>query len=587
MKRILAIDGGGIRGIIPARFCQQIEHLANTRVCEMFDLIAGTSTGGIIALGLVRPAEEDFVQGAESLLSLYEKKGSEIFSNPKRFIGNLRRPKYNAKALERAIYDYFKEVRLSQAVKPVMVTCYDIGLRRPIVLRSWEAEKDSGKDCLMREAARATSAAPTYFAPASINEQTLVDGGIYANNPSAVAYAEARQLWPNEEIMLVSVGTGSIIAEPHLYNEAVNWGLARWAQPLINYVFEGVSASTHNVLSQLLPKNRYYRFQPTLREENSSLDNATLKNIDQLKTFAQGLIVDEQENIEQMVEVLARPSVPRPLSVPGILALLSNNKSYGDPEKSEMIRRTAKPLESKEDRSRSWHFHEIDRLEELDDDNIAYWRGIFLAIPYHQYFNQRLIERIVNWVRDGGHLVVTGYELGERHHETNLNQLIYHFGLSLNGDVIVRGDSTSDKGSKDYGKVLHYDDFVDPHHPILREVTHICARNACSLNLEPGSLPLVRVAPNRIREMKPEEAIFKPSEKDKMYVLASPNQVFGEAYQDPYRALLAIAPKGLTGKGRVLSIGTWDFRPNGPEHKCDNDVFIKNIWNWMIDPRSS
>ena|SRR5215813_273858 len=92
----------------------------------------------------------------------------------------------------------------------------------------------------------------------------------------------------------------------------------------------------------------------------------------------------------------------------------------------------------------------------------------------------------------------------------NLNQVIYHFGLSLNGDVIVRGDSTNDKGSKDYGKVLSYDNFVYPHHPILRDVTYICARNACSLNLEPGSLPLVRVAPNRIRQMKPEEAIFKP-----------------------------------------------------------------------------
>lgn len=114
MKRILAIDGGGIRGIIPARFCQQIEHLAKTRVCELFDLIAGTSTGGIIALGLVRPAEEhpaqDAESDAESLLSLYEGRGPEIFSDSKGHMGNLIRPKYNAKALESAINDYFKDV---------------------------------------------------------------------------------------------------------------------------------------------------------------------------------------------------------------------------------------------------------------------------------------------------------------------------------------------------------------------------------------------------------------------------------------------------------------------------------------------
>lgn len=257
----------------------------------------------------------------------------------------------------------------------------------------------------MREAARATSAAPTYFAPAlindKINQNTLVDGGIFANNPSAVAYAEARRRWPDEEIILVSVGTGSIIGKPGSYDEAVRWGLAQWAQPLLNYVFDGVSDATHNILSQLLPKSCYYRFQPTLREENASLDNATHENIKQLKVFAQNLVMNQQETIKEMVKVLARPSLPK-ITSPGVLVLLSKDDRFGDPEKSEVIRRAANPVESQEDRLQSWRFQEIANIKKLDDDNISYWKGIFLATPYHQYFDRHLIERLVNWVRRGG-----------------------------------------------------------------------------------------------------------------------------------------------------------------------------------------
>lgn len=149
--------------------------------------------------------------------------------------------------------------------------------------------------------------------------------------------------------------------------------------------------------------------------------------------------------------------------------------------------------------------------------------------------------------------------------------------------MIVSQNSPDGEGSKDYDVPLFYNNHVDTHHPILRNVTHICAGNACSLNLAPGSIPLVRVAPNKIREMKPKDATFEFSERDKMYVLNSPNQVFGEAYQDSHRAVVAIAPKNLTGKGGVLAIGTWDFRSEEQEHKHNNDKFIKNIWDWMIN----
>jgi patatin-like phospholipase/acyl hydrolase len=582
MKRVLAIDGGGIRGIIPAHFCTELENKSGKRIYELFDLIAGTSTGGIIALGLVTPSEGNKPLSAEKLVNLYKNHGKNIFSHPKNFVQNWSQPKYNPQALENALNEYFQNTHLSDAIKDVMVTTYDVVQRRPRILKSWETKAGDQTDGLIKDVARATSAAPTYFPLKFINYWALVDGGLFANNPAAVAYVEAKQRWPDEEIVLVSLGTGLVVREIYQQEDIKNWGIHGWANILLNCVFEGISFITDDIMNRIVEQeNYYYRFDVSIPEGCEPLDDT--EHIDALLTCARTLVDDSYRNnrIPKVVDLLKSKRSFQDPKKSGTLVLLS--KDTYDSEKSQIIREAvSKPMGDIEP---LWEFCEIETLQELADcDNLSKWKGIFLAFPYRQYFKPQLISRLVRWVReDGGKLVVTGFELGERHHSTNLNELTYHFGISFNSDVIVDRPPRSkqhENAYKAYGKALLYKCFANPKNHLLQNVSKIVARNACSLYLEPGSIPLVYVGcDNQIRNLNLATKDIFYTLSDHHYTLVTPYQSFFDI-EDPYRAFVALAPKTLTGKGSVLAIGTWDFLPNN-ETNHDNEVFLQNIWHWM------
>jgi len=206
--KILAIDGGGIRGIIPATVLMEIEKQTGKRVAELFDLIAGTSTGGILAVGLARPGPDGRARyTAGDMRELYLRKGAAIFPQPgfpKSLWNSAKRPfteKYAAKGIESVLQKYFGDSRLKDSLSNLLVTSYEIHLRQPWFFRSDRARQDPEYDFPLWEVARATSAAPTYFPPAQIPRSganqpnwMLIDGGAYANNPALCAYAETRSI---------------------------------------------------------------------------------------------------------------------------------------------------------------------------------------------------------------------------------------------------------------------------------------------------------------------------------------------------------------------------------------------------------
>lgn len=207
--KILSIDGGGIRGIVPAvilrALFQKLEYDGiETDVSKIFDLIVGTSTGGILALGLTtsKAGATQFRTPAD-MLNLYKEKGSAIFPGDGKLIDTISGPTHNEQGFNQILLDEFGDTKLSQTATNVLVTSYEIDVRAPFFFKSWEAT-DSQQDFRIRDVARATSAAPTYFAPAkisSIAEETkrrknykyLVDGGVFANNPTLCALAEVRK----------------------------------------------------------------------------------------------------------------------------------------------------------------------------------------------------------------------------------------------------------------------------------------------------------------------------------------------------------------------------------------------------------
>src|SRR5208337_4395154 len=154
----------------------------------------------------------------------------------------------------------------------VLVTSYEIERRCPFFFRSSRACSRPDHDFAMKSVARAASAAPTYFAPAQITNVaatqrfSLIDGGVFANNPAACGLVEAYTAFPAHSYLVASLGTGALTRSIP-YRRAKNWGLRQWAKPVLDVVFEGVSSTVDYQLQQLLPANRYFRFQPGLDEQ--------------------------------------------------------------------------------------------------------------------------------------------------------------------------------------------------------------------------------------------------------------------------------------------------------------------------------
>lgn len=311
MTTVLSLDGGGIRGLIPALVLQEIEARTDTPVAQLFDHIAGTSTGGILALGLTIPEDDGSgpAYSAGDLAQLYADRGSEIFDRSfwkgVSSVGGTLDEKYSPEGLNEALTDYFGHTPLGKAQADVLVSAYDIQNREPFFFKSWYEEHANVE---MRRVARATSAAPTYFEPALASvegsEHVLIDGGVFVNNPAMSAYAEAqRRTSEGEEIQVVSIGTGAM-TRPISNDEAEEWGKAEWAIPLLDVVFDGVQDAVNYQLEYILGEG-FHRFQVPLRVASDDMDNASPGNIENLRTEAERLIETHEEELDALCEVLS------------------------------------------------------------------------------------------------------------------------------------------------------------------------------------------------------------------------------------------------------------------------------------------
>ncbi|MBX9850505.1 MAG: patatin-like phospholipase family protein [Cytophagaceae bacterium] len=307
--RILSIDGGGIRGIIPGQILIQLEKIIqkktgnpDARIADYFDFFAGTSTGGILTCILLCPDEKSRpLFTAEQAVNLYLQKGGAIFKRTalKNFLslGGLSDEKYNEDALEKSLNEYFKTTKLSQLLKPCLIPAYEIDRRYAHFFTQHDAQTKPGYDFLIKDVARATSAAPTYFEAAKIKSTsevayTLVDGGVFANNPAMCAFCEVSDLFkkdkplPIENMLMLSLGTGNV-KKPYAYNAAKNWGAIGWVRPVIDIMMSGVSETVEYQLGKLFDsqgrKDQYLRINPDLGHANSDMDDASLKNLNALK----------------------------------------------------------------------------------------------------------------------------------------------------------------------------------------------------------------------------------------------------------------------------------------------------------------
>ena len=310
--KVLCIDGGGIRGLIPALVLAEIERRTGRRVADLVDLVAGTSTGGILACGLTRPGPDGRPRySAEELAGIYVEEGPKIFRR-----GLLKRvfsaegwidERYEDDGLNAALARYLGDARLSDALCDVFVTAYDIHDRFAFFFRSARARDDAAYDFPMTQVARATAAAPSYFEPAQVTDLAgartypLVDGGVYAVNPSMCAYADVVSTGQLE--LMLSLGTGAH-TRPYTFDEARWWGQLEWARPVLDIVFDGV-ADTIEFQAATLMGDRYVRLQTPLGSASDDLDDASESNVSALRALGERLIAESDAELDPVCAILA------------------------------------------------------------------------------------------------------------------------------------------------------------------------------------------------------------------------------------------------------------------------------------------
>ncbi len=338
LTRILTIDGGGIRGLIPARILVSLERKLqqrtgreDARLAEFFDLVAGTSTGGLITCLLLAPGENAWTPAftAQDIVDLYLDHGAQIFSAnwSKRFrsLNGLRDERYEARGLEQLIDDKVGDVWLSQLIKPCLITAYDVTRRKAKFFTQHDARNDD-KDYPIKVVARATSAAPTYFeAMPGENGRTpyaYVDGGLFANNPAMCAYVEAyRKLAGKptaENMVILSLGTGQI-TRSYPYHSVKNWGMVQWLRPLLDIMMASASETVDYQMRQLFMAHgrspSYLRLQTTLATDEldlAELDNVSPANMKRLLALGVQLADEHEAELDALVEMLVSAAEPVP-----------------------------------------------------------------------------------------------------------------------------------------------------------------------------------------------------------------------------------------------------------------------------------
>lgn len=333
--KILSIDGGGIRGIIPGTILNYIETKIqeypgqeDSKLADHFDLIAGTSTGGILTCTYLIPDNNGKSKySTEFALDIYLKTGQDIFSRTSwqklKTLGGITGPKYSASNIDKELDTYFDDHWISDLRRPCIITSYDIVNRKTVFFNKLDGVDNNVRNYRVRDVARATSAAPTYFPPAHISSEngtisSLVDGGVFANNPALCAYSEARTLdfgklntpgnttFPSaKDMMILSLGTGTV-KESYPYDKAKNWGAVGWIKPVIDVMMSGNSETVDYQLKQIFDATSngqyYHRIQPGLKEAKAQMDDVSDQNLKALHQAGLQYIAENQEQLDNIVK---------------------------------------------------------------------------------------------------------------------------------------------------------------------------------------------------------------------------------------------------------------------------------------------
>lgn len=321
--RILAIDGGGVRGLVPALILAEIERRTGRPLYRDFDLIVGTSTGSIIALGLTRPSNADArkpAYTAQDVVQLYRDHVARIFPQsfaPVQYLRRIFRPKFGAEQIEAMFASSFEDVRFMEALTNVAVPAYDFEDNR----RLWFVSISTAHgNLLMRDIVRGATAAPTYLPPARFAVQNhvsskgyvaVVDGALFANNPAREALALGQRVrgQGDPSVLLLSIGTGRV-AQKHSFDEAWSWGVLGWMDPLLEIAFSD-PAIDNQMERELEGHGAYFRMQVDLKKQPVELDDSSPAAVRRLEEATTAMLHAEDSALQRIILELSLPRSPQ------------------------------------------------------------------------------------------------------------------------------------------------------------------------------------------------------------------------------------------------------------------------------------
>ncbi len=302
---ILAIDGGGIFGVVPLVILRHIEEKTGYPISRLFHFLAGTSTGGLISLGLTCPSHKNEpLYSARQLLQLYAHYAPAIFSQTplarlcqlssiSRMIHQALYSQYSSRPMKASFRAIFGRTPLSQALTPTLVPAYAIGgaaitKSRLKLFRSHEGQWGKNftpikhRDYLMTDVAMATSAVPTYFIPhwtsrigyppASLPEYCLIDGGVAVNDPSLIAYVEASRMFPGCTIHILSLSGGQESGPYSVaHHKGTSTGYLAWSKDIAKLIIGPSVATQQKILERLIQQDNKVPSFLRIQLENSSM----------------------------------------------------------------------------------------------------------------------------------------------------------------------------------------------------------------------------------------------------------------------------------------------------------------------------
>jgi len=325
---ILSIDGGGIKGLIPAVFLAELEKRSGKRVKDMFDLVVGTSTGGILTCGVGYSDVYPDKYNMSDVVKMYVEDGPKIFYGCKgrynnegkeglwhdtsRFIRTIRDTfsgyRYGLEPMIEVFKKHFGNIKLKHVKMPIVSTAYDMNSKNLFLMKSYT---ESANWMALWEAAAATSSAPTFFPPYCVGDKALIDGGVYANNPSMVGYIEAKKYFPKDDFYIVSLGTGEQVKH-YECEDATEWSDYEWLSPILDILIDGPNKSYEYQLNVL--KKVDNRFRGYLRYNvntdgvvSTGMDNATPMNLINLQVAGRRMIDTSESsigNIDSLIEMI-------------------------------------------------------------------------------------------------------------------------------------------------------------------------------------------------------------------------------------------------------------------------------------------